>query len=155
MYMNTCIFKKKAFKHRLNVIYAKQDAYHQIGIKGKLTNKNIVSNLHRIVMHLSPANPARRLNHAALANDGTPPDADARGRHVLARLRGRAARRMEIAAKLHVSHDDGAAAERNVCGACDGAAARDLVARVLFGDSFVRDMTFCFHWVVIMAIANF
>lgn len=82
-------------------------------------------------MHLTPTNPTRRLNHAALANHRTPPDANARRRHVLARLRGGAARGMQVAAQLHVGHDDGAAAERDVGCARDGAAARDFVARVL------------------------
>lgn len=79
-------------------------------------------------MHLASTNPARRLNHAALANHRTPPDADARGRHVLAGLRGRTARRVQVAAELHVGHDDSAAAQRDVGCACDGAAARDFVA---------------------------
>lgn len=61
-------------------------------------------------MHLPPTNSAGRLNHAALADDGAAADADARGRHVLARLRGRTARRMQIATQLHVGHDDGASA---------------------------------------------
>lgn len=79
-------------------------------------------------MDLAPTNSARRLDHAALANHRTPPDADARGRHVLAGLRGRTARRVQVAAELHVGHDDGAAAERDVGRARDGAAARDFVA---------------------------
>jgi hypothetical protein len=101
--------------------------------KHKHTNKNIIPNLHGIIMHLAPTNPARRLNHTALANHRAPPDTDARGRHVFAGRRRRGAGGVQVAAQLHVGHDDGAAAEGDVGRSCNGAAARDFVARVLWG----------------------
>jgi len=79
-------------------------------------------------MYLAPTNPARRLNHAALANHRTPPNADARRGNVLAGLRGRTARRVQVAAELHIGHDDGTATQRDVGCASDGAAAGDFVA---------------------------
>jgi hypothetical protein len=39
---------------------------------------------------------------------------------------------MQVTAELHVGHYDCAATERDVCGAGDGAAAGDFVARVLW-----------------------
>ena len=94
-------------------------------------------------MHLTPTNPARRLNHTALADDRTAPYADARRRHVLTRRRRCRACGVQVAAQLHVGHDDGAAAERDVGCAGDGAAARDFVAGilgvVLVGRVIVRD----------------
>jgi len=82
-------------------------------------------------MHLAPTDPARRLNHASLADDRTAPYADARRRHVLTRRRRCRACGVQVAAQLHVGHDDGAPAERDVGSTGDRAAAGDFVAGIL------------------------
>ena len=80
-------------------------------------------------MHLTPTNPTRRLNHAPRRNHRAPPNTNTRGRDFFARLRGgHGAGGVQVAAELDVGHDDGAAAEGDVCCAGDGGAAGDFVA---------------------------
>lgn len=73
------------------------------------THKHIIPNLHGIVVDCAPTHPAGGLDDAAGRDDGAAPDADAGGRDLLARRRGHRPRRVQVAAQVHVGHDDGAA----------------------------------------------
>jgi hypothetical protein len=48
------------------------------------TDKDIIPNLQRIVMHIAPTNPTGRLDHAPLRDNRTSPNTDTRRRDFLA-----------------------------------------------------------------------
>lgn len=95
------------------------------------TNKDIVTDLHRIEVGRTTAHPGRRLQNAAGRYHRTFSDADARGRPFLSRARSGRTRRVQVAAQHDVCHDDCAATESDVGGSGNGTTPRYFVAGVL------------------------
>ena len=76
--------------------------------------------------------PTGRLNHTPGRHNRTPSDADRRRCDFLARARRYRPCAVQVAAEDDVSHDNGATAQSDVCGAGYGAAPGDFVAGVLW-----------------------
>ena len=108
------------------------------------TNKDIIANLHGVIIQLAATNPSRGFNDTARADNGALSDADggSGGRGGRRRPAPAAAGRLaleavQVAAQVHVGHDDRLAAERDVRGAADVRAPAYFVAAVL-GCELVR-----------------